>query len=197
VAMDMSAPYALATRECIPDGQNKIVLDRFHIMRMVNDALNRVRQQEYGRADAQKRQQLKGTKQLWLWAQENLPLRYHDRLAELKSLDLETSRAWAMKENLRRFWEMPSSELAQKHLRRWLSWARRSRIKPMVQLAKVLGAKTKQILNYATHRITSGVAEGINSKVQSVKRKAAGYRNTWNFMQAIMFYCGKLDLYPR
>ena len=66
-----------------------------------------------------------------------------------------------------------------------------------MHLILVKREKMPNILSYAVHPITSGVAEGINSKVQSVKRKAAGFRNTWNFMQAIMFYCGKLDLYPR
>lgn len=197
VAMDMSLPFARATRECLPDGESKIVFDRFHIMRMVNDALNRVRQQEYGKATAQKRNQLKGTKQIWLWAEENVPERYQDRLSELRRSDLETSRAWAMKENLRRFWEFSDPKLASDHLKHWLTWVKRSRIRPMVHLAKTLAEKVRNILSYTLHPITSGVAEGINSKVQSVKRKAAGFRNTWNFMQAIMFYCGKLDLYPR
>lgn len=197
VAMDMSAAYVRATGDCLPDGEKKIVFDRFHIMRMANDALNRVRQQEYLKAGPENRRKLKGTKQMLLWARENLPERYQERLSELRESDLETARAWAMKENLRRFWQLSDPKLAERHLRRWLTWAKRSRIKPMMHLAKSLGEKLKHILSYCRHPITSGVAEGINSKVQSVKRKAAGFRNRWNFMQAIMFYCGKLDLYPR
>lgn len=197
VAMDMSKAFVRATCESLPEGQHKIVFDRFHIMALANDALNRVRQREIMRGNREVRQKLKRSKQLWLWGQENLPARHHDRFAQLRRLDLDTARAWGMKENLRRLWEMPTLIAARDHLVNWIHWAEASSLPPMRLLAKTLTRHMPHILNYALHPITSGVMEGINSKIQSVKRKAAGYRNTWNFMNAIMFYCGKLDLYPR
>jgi transposase len=52
------------------------------------------------------------------------------------------------------------------------------------------------ILTYFKHRITNAVSEGINSKIQTVKKQAYGYRNRENFKTAIYFHCGGLDLYP-
>ena len=53
------------------------------------------------------------------------------------------------------------------------------------------------IVTYCRHRITNAVAEGLNSKIMSIKRRAGGFRNPENFKTAIYFYCGGLDLYPR
>ncbi len=53
------------------------------------------------------------------------------------------------------------------------------------------------MVSYCTHGITNAVAEGLNSKIMSIKRRVGGYRNRENFKTAIYFYCGGLDLYPR
>jgi hypothetical protein len=73
----------------------------------------------------------------------------------------------------------------------------RTNMKPMKKLAKTLKERIDNIVTYCTHGITNGVAEGINSKIMSIKRLAGGYRNIENFKKAIFFYCGGLDLYPR
>ncbi len=52
------------------------------------------------------------------------------------------------------------------------------------------------ILTYFTHPVTNSVSEGINSAIQTIKRRAFGYRNPANFKTAIYFHCGGLDLYP-
>jgi transposase len=197
VALDMGGAYVKATREHLPEGEGKIVFDRFHIVKMANEALDRVRQQECAMLNRQSNPILKQTKQLWLWAEENLPQKYQDRFAQLKQLDLKTSVAWAMKENLRRLWERPTLIAGRDHLVNWIAWVNRSGIKPMMHLAKTLQEQMPKVLNYLLHPISTNVSEGMNSKIQAVKHKAAGYRNTFNFIQAIYFFCGKLDLDPR
>jgi transposase len=196
VALDMCAPYVKATTEQLPEGDQKIVFDRFHIMKMVNEAMDRVRQQEQA-SSYYARAALSRSRQMWLWGEENLPSKYSDRFAELKRMDLQTAKAWAMKENLRHLWTQPCLTAARDHLVHWLEWVERSRLKPLMHVAKTLREKMPHILNYCLHPITSGVCEGINSKIMCIKRKAAGFRNIDNFKQAILFYCGKLDLYPR
>jgi transposase len=62
---------------------------------------------------------------------------------------------------------------------------------------KSLKVRIDKIVTYCTHGITNAVAEGINSKIMSIKRCAGGYQNIENFKKAILFYCGGLDLYPR
>lgn len=66
-----------------------------------------------------------------------------------------------------------------------------------MHVAKTLREKMPHVLDYRLHPITSGVCEGVNSEIMCIKRKAAGFRNIDNFRQAILVYCGKLDLYPR
>lgn len=197
VALDMSAAYVKATSENLPEGEDKIVFDRFHIIKMANEAMDRVRQQECAILNRQSNPILKQTKQMWLWAEENLPEKYQDRFAQLKQLDLKTSVAWAMKENLRRLWGQLTLIAGRDHLVNWIAWVNRSGLKPMMHLAKTLQEQMPKVLNYLLHPISTNVSEGMNSKIQAVKHKAAGYRNTFNFIQAIYFFCGKLDLDPR
>lgn len=197
VALDMCVPFIRATLEHVPQAQEKIVFDRFHIMKHANEAMDRVRQGENRRLSRAGDETLSQSRHLWLWGKENLPDKHRERFDQLRQRDLDTGRAWAMKENLRRLWDQTSLTQARRIFTRWCNWVQRSQLKPMMNLAKTLKAKAQQILNYIHHRITSGVCEGINSKIMTIKRKAAGYRNIEHFKQAILFYCGKLDLHPR
>ncbi|MFN6311379.1 MAG: transposase [Planctomyces sp.] len=45
--------------------------------------------------------------------------------------------------------------------------------------------------------MTNAVAEGMNSKIMSIKRRVGGFRNRENFKTAIFFYCGGLSLDPQ
>jgi transposase len=65
------------------------------------------------------------------------------------------------------------------------------------QVAATLKRHLDGVLRFVNHPITNGVAEGLNSKIMSIKRKAGGFRNPSNFTTAIYFHCGGLDLYPR
>ena len=66
----------------------------------------------------------------------------------------------------------------------------------MKKVARTIRDRLDNVVSYRTHGITNAVAEGINSKIQSVKRRVGGYRNKKNYETAIFFYCGGLDLYP-
>jgi len=79
----------------------------------------------------------------------------------------------------------------------WYGWAVRSRLDPVKKVAAMLKRHLEGVLRFVKHRITNGVAEGLNSKIMSIKRKAGGFRNAQNFTTAIYFHCGGLDLYPR
>ena len=80
---------------------------------------------------------------------------------------------------------------------RWYAWAVRSRLEPVKTVAATLKPHLDGLLRFVKHPITSGVAEDLNSKIMSIKRKAGGFRNPSNFTTAIYFHCGGLDLYPR
>lgn len=196
VAMDMWEPYVQATLSGLPLAADKIVFDRFHIMKHVNEAVDKVRLAEHRRISAWGCDKLKGTKHWWLYAEENLPQRYRERFDGLKHNHLKTARAWAIKETLRHLWDYGTATWAAKFFTRWYGWARRSRLTPIKKAAKMIRSRLSNVVSYCTHKITNGVAEGLNSKIMSIKRKCCGFANPENFKTAIYFHCGGLELYP-
>lgn len=201
IAMDMWEPYAQAMRLWVDDADEKIVFDRFHIVGHMNNALDLVRRKENKvlRADGDDR--LVGTKYLWLYGEENLPL---DRLDEdtksrfvgLRSSKLKTARAWALKESLRALWDQRSRAAGERWWTQWNSWAVRSRLEPVKKVAAMIRRHLPNVLTYFKHRITNAGSEAINSVVQMLKKRAFGYRNFDNFRTVVLFRCGGLDLYP-
>jgi transposase len=198
VAMDMWDPYIKATREGLPEGATRIVFDRFHVMRDITAAVDLVRKQEHrGLLKRTGTSILTGTKYLWLYTAAHLPRDRRRAFAALKAQHLRVGRAWAIKEALRKLWTYRQPAALRRFFRRWYGWACRSRLQPIQRVAKTLHRHLEGVLRYCQHRITNGVAEGLNSKIMTIKRKACGYRNPQHFTDAIYFHCGGLDLYPR
>ncbi len=176
--------------------QAEIVHDRFHISKHLNEAVDQVRRQEQKMLKQAGDDRLKGSKQLWLFNPENLN---EDRWIEFESLkdqELKTSRAWAIKEQFRWLWEYRYAGNARKFFNRWYGWAARSRLKPVIKVAKMLKRHIENILTYFRHRITNAMSEGFNSRIQSIKSQARGFRAFEHYRTRILFYCGKLDLLP-
>jgi len=197
VAMDMWEPYVLATHACVPDAARKIVFDRYHATRYVTEAVDKVRRQEHKVLQAEDDLRLKGTRYLWLWNAENVPTWRRAEFTAIKQANLQTSRAWAIKESLRGFWNYVYPKCAAKYFTAWYFWATHSRLAPIIAAAKTLKRHLPNLLTYCTHRITNATSEGINSKIQMIKLMACGYRNREHYKTAIYFHCGGLDLYPR
>jgi transposase len=197
VAMDMWDPYIAATKAFIPEADKKIVFDRYHVMRIVVDAVDKVRKQEHRALKEQGNEVLKGTKYLWLWNEENIPEFRKPEFETLRSMDLKVCRARGIKENLRHLWDYHKEGWMRKFFSRWYFWATHSRLNPIIKAAKTLKAHVDNILTYARHRITNALGESLNSKIEKVKRVAKGFRNREHYKTAIYFHCGGLDLYPR
>jgi transposase len=197
IAMDMWEPYILATHACVPDAATKIVFDRYHATTQVTKAVDKVRRQEHKVLQAQDDLRLKGTKYLWLRNAENVPEWRRAEFDAVKHAELKTSRAWAIKESLRRFWAYVYPKCAERYFTAWYFWATHSRLDPIIAAAKTLKRHLPNLLTYFTHRITNATTEGINSKIQMLKLMACGYRNREHYKTAIYFHCGGLDLYPR
>jgi len=197
VAMDMWEPFIAATLACIPEAEKKITFDRYHVMRLVLDAVDKVRKHEHRLLVQQGNQILKGTKYLWLWNEENIPQYRKAEFDNLRRLDLKVCRARALKDNLRRLWNYRAEGWMRKYFTRWYFWATHSRLAPLIKAAKSLKSHVDNIVTYARHRITNALGESINSKIEKVKRLACGYRNRDHYKTAIYFHCGGLDLYPR
>ena len=196
VAMDMWDPYLAATRAYIPQAEEKIVFDHFHVTRQVTEALDKVRRQEHKALMLQGDEQLKRTRHLWLANQENVPEWRKEEFAAIRKANLKTGRAWSIKESLRKFWHYRYAKSALGYFRRWYYWATHSRLAPIVKAAKTLDKYLPNIMTYFKHRISNATAEGLNSKIQMVKEMACGFRNREHYRIAIYFHCGGLSLYP-
>ena len=196
VAMDMWDPYIAATRAYVPEAGEKIVFDRFHVMRTVVEAVDTVRKHEHHALRAQGDETLKGTKYLWLWNSDHLPGHRRAAFEVLRAQDLQVCRAWAIKENLRHLWEAPDVASMRQYFAQWYGWARRSRLAPIKKAAATLKAHLANIITYARHHITNALGESLNAKIEKAKRLACGFRNRDHYKTAIYFHCGGLQLYP-
>ena len=194
VSMDMWSPFMEATRAACPDAA--IVHDKFHVSKYLGEAVDKVRRQEHVQLSEDGDDRLKGTRQLWLYAMENLPEDKSALMLSLRQADLKTGRAWSMKENFRHFWECGNVEEASMFFTTWYRWATGSRLPPIAKVAAMLQRHLSGLLSYVTHRITNAASEGFNSKIQSIKSAARGFRSFENYRTRILFFCGKLDLFP-
>jgi transposase len=196
ISLDMWPAYINACQANVPQAQDKMVFDRFHIMQHVGQGVDRVRKKEHKDLLQQGDDSLTRSKYLWLYSAENMPAAAQERFEQIKHGNLKTARAWAMKESLREMWSYKRVGWAKRFWDRWYFWATHSRLPPMIEKAKLLARHLPNILTYFKHRITNAVAEGLNSKIATVQKRACGFRSRDNFKIAIYFHCGGLDLYP-
>lgn len=174
VAMDMWEPYIRSTVAHVPDGRSKIVFDRFHIMQHMNEAVDTVRKEENRLLLEDDIDVLKGTKYFWLFAEENLPEKMVERFSFLRESNLKTARAWAIKESLRELWHYRRKGWAELFWRQWYFWATHCRLEPVKKVARMIHNHLENVLTYFDHRITNAVSEGLNSKIQTVKKTPTG-----------------------
>src|SRR5580704_6228602 len=165
--MDMWNPFMASTQDHVPQAEFKIVFDRYHIMQHMNAAVDQVRRREHRRLQKVEDDTLKGTKFLWLFAEENLPDKHAEWFALLREVHLQTGRAWAIKEALRHLWDYQRRGWAVRHWKEWFNWATHSRLPPVVKAARMIQNHLNNVLTYFDHRITNATSEGLNSKIQT------------------------------
>ena len=195
VAMDMWQAFENSAVRHVPKAD--IVHDRFHISKHLNEAVDKVRRQEHKALKKDGDETLKGTKQLWLFNPENISDAHWEEFEALKDMELKTARAGAIREQFRWFWEYQYAGNAKKFFRLWYQWASRCRLEPIKKVAKMLKRRLANILTWFRHHISNGPAEGFNSRIQSIKSAARGFRNFNNYRTRIPFFCGKLELLPQ
>jgi transposase len=192
-SMDMGANFAAATTQAAPKA--KIVHDRFHVSKHLNEAVDKVRREEHRRLLAKGDDSLKHTKFLWL---QGAAVEGERALAfaELCERELKTAKAWAYKETFVEFWLQPDGVTAKRFFEDWYQTVMRSRLEPLKKAARTLANHLVGLLNYFDHRITNAVTEGFNSRIQAIKAAARGFRRFQNYRTRILFFCGKLKLAP-
>lgn len=196
IAMDMWDPYVTSTVNHLPEARRKIVFDKFHIAKHLSEAVDLVRRRENRQLRANGDDRLTGTRYDWLRHPAKMEPEDRKAFADLRNSNLKTARAWALKEAMMAFFEYFYERPARKHFRWWHNWAVRSRLKPMADKARMIKRRFENIVTYLRLRLTNAASESINSKIQWVKYTARGFRSKTNFVTAIYFHCGGLDLMP-
>jgi transposase len=196
VAMDMWDPYETSLRQHLPDAERKIVYDKFHVAKHLGEAVDRVRRAENKLLRARGDERLVGSKYQWLRHPDHFTDEQWREFRALRTSHLKTARAWAMKEQAMALWDYCYAAPARKHFAWWYRWATHSRLKPMIDKAKMLKSRLNNILTYLNTGLTNAVSESLNAKIQWVKYTARGFRNFHNFVTSIYFHCGDLDLTP-
>jgi len=196
VALDMWDPYVASLRGHLPEAEEKMVFDKFHIAKHLGEAVDRVRRKEHKVLKAEGDERLQGTKYDWLRNPASMEKEQRREFAELRQSELKTARAWALKETAMDLYDYVYEKPARKHFHWWYNWAVRSRLQPMKEVAGMLKRRFENIITYLRHRITNAASESLNAKIQWIKYTARGFRNKQNFINAIYFHCGGLDLAP-
>ena len=196
IAMDMWGAYISATHRVVPEADRKIVFDKFHVARLLGRAVDAVRRTEQRALQAQGVTTLTGTKYWWLTRADQMDAARWHQFTPLRESTLKTARAWALKEVAMQCWHYVRRGWARKAWRAWLAWAVRSRLRPMRVVAETIRKYLDGILNAIVTGATNARAEGLNSQIQALKRRACGFRNRNRFRHAIYFHLGGLDLYP-
>lgn len=195
VCMDMWQAYETSTENQVP--QARIVHDRFHISKYLNEAVDKVRRAEHKQLQQGGDDRLKGMRHTVLFNPENLSDEKNDQIEALRKSTLATGRAWSLKELFRFFWDESDAVGGRAFFDSWYSWAIRSQLEPVKKVARMLKGRLDRILTWFTSPISNGPAEGFNSRIQSLKSAARGFRIFEHYRIRILFYCGKLTLKPQ
>lgn len=194
VCMDMWQAYESSTEKNVP--QARIVYDRFHITKYLKEAVDKVRRSEHKELRRQGDDRLTGTRYTLLFNPENLSDEKNEQLSRLLKSTLKTGRAWSITEMFRFFWDEEDALGGRAFFDRWYSWAIRSRLEPIKKVAKMLKTRLDRIVTWFTSPISNGPTEGFNSRIQTIKSAARGFRIFAHYRLRILFYCGKLNLKP-
>ncbi len=179
VAMDMSSSYFWAVRETLPGV--KVVFDRFHVVSLMNHAIDELRRDHQAELDSLGQQTLKGSRFLLLRNYDSLDPDRKARLDALLQVNRPLFEIHSMKEQLRLFWEKTDRKEAEQFLTVWCRDAMNSGIKALKRVGKTLAGYRTGLLNYFDHRITSGAVEGLVNKIKTLKRQAYGFRDAEYF----------------
>ena len=189
VACDMSGPYMSGVRFCFP--QAVITIDKFHVKQLMLKALDQVRREEQGKTRSRRRD---AGKKLLMIPQGRMSEQQAERLQALSKEFPKTGRAFRMVQSLDAVYSCRTHAEGKAALEQLIRWMRRSRLEPMKRAANSLKKFKAEILSYFINRMTNAIAEGINSMIQTAKRRARGFRTIEGYVAAIFLAVGKLKL---
>jgi transposase len=191
VSIDMSPAFIAGVKNNFPKAS--ITFDRFHVTGLLNDAMDELR-----KAERREHEALKGHKYTFLKSNKNLSERQRKEREELIELYPKVGQAFRLKELFNDFWSFSDSEDAASFLAYWCDLVEDAAIVPFRKFVNTVKSHWSGIVNYVKSKISNGILESINSKIQLAKRRARGFCNLSNFIHMIYFIAGKLNFdYPR
>jgi len=188
VCSDMWKPYLKVIRKKLPHALH--ILDRFHIVAMLNKAVDEVRREEVNRLkDEGYESVLDRIKYCFLKREENLTDGQRLRLKDVLRLDLRSVRAYLLKESFQLFWRYSSPHWARWYLRKWCTRAMRSKLEPIKKFVRTVRRHEALMMNWfkAKKAYSSGAVEGLNRKINLVTRKAYGYKS-YDVMKIALYH---------
>lgn len=177
---DMWDAYQEAVAEKLPKARR--VVDRFHVMKNLNDALTKARRTIQQEADEAMKTVLKGCRWLMVKNRENLTVDEQVKLTAMLAASPELHACYTLKEDFRALFNQPlKREEAEQRLEEWAAGVEASPFKALKKFVGTLRNWWQQILNYFVGRVNNGFAEGVNLKIKMLNRRGFGYRNFKSF----------------
>ncbi len=190
ISCDMSPAFIKGIRENLPNA--RITFDKFHIVKLINEAVDHVRKEE-----SRTQLVLKKTKYIFLKNQNNLTENELIKLESLKlsNYKLKSLRALQIRESFQDIYEANTEQEFEMLLKRWYFWATHSKLEPIIKVAKTIKEHRDGIIEWKRSQINNGILEGLNSVIQANKSKARGYSTFRNFKIVVYLTTGKLDFH--
>lgn len=189
---DMSETFIGAILQHCPNAT--LVLDRFHVVKALNDAVDEVRKEQWREACAEDRKALKGLR--WLLYRHSSTRSRKDTIT-LKALEKANQRiyrAWRLKDEFEQLWNYKAPWAAKRFLNTWTTAALRSRLEPLKKFVRTVRKHADGILAFVEIHLTNAAAEGINRIIKIVKNRASGFRGLDAFSDLIFLTVGDLDI---
>lgn len=188
VSCDMSPAFIKGVKENLPEAE--ITFDKFHILKIINEAVDSVRKEEVSTNHL-----LKGTKYIWLKNSNNLTVKQKEQLEELtmSNMNLKTMRAYNIRQSFQDIYQANTQEEFIAYLNKWYYWATHSNLEPIKKAAKTIKRHWDGIVKWYESKINNGILEGLNSVIQAAKSKARGYKTFKNYKIIVYLLTGKLD----
>lgn len=186
ISLDMSKAFIKGIEKHLPNA--KKTFDRFHVMKLIGDAVDAVR-----RSEVKQHPELKGTRYCWLKNRSNLTAHQSKMLGQLRTANLKTAESYRMRLTFQDFYEQSNPKAAKHFLEEWCEMACQSGIEPMVKVAETIEAHAEGILRWFKSKLTNALLESINSLIQAAKARAKGFRNPQNLITIAYLIAGKLN----
>ena len=175
--MDMWKPFRSSTQRSAPKAS--ILFDKFHVLRHLGDALDKVRTSEYARLSGTDRRFIKGQKYTLLAHRHNLTLGGKKSLKLLLAANKRLNTAYPLKESFGQLWSYRREAWARRFFENWRASLKWQRLKPFERFAAMIERHWEGIAAYCQpeNKVALGFVEGLNNKIRVMQRRAYGLRD--------------------